>query len=374
MFQVFRTALVSIATLALIACGGSGGPGANPPPSKMDASQAADDLVSTSMHPAALTVQVTASNVDVQVRGLRKVGGAPATTEDRFPMGSLTKAMTATLAGVLVQDGVLDWNTKLLDVLPEFAASARAEYANVTLRDLLAHRAAIFPAETAEQIALLPDVSGTPTEQRLQLIDWALRRAPTFTPGSKAEYSNGGYLAAAAMIERAGALSYEQLLQARVFNPLGASVVFGSPGSTGGPLGHTSTDGKKWTAVPADDPRAQYPEFANPAGGALLRGADLGAFLSLHLRALRGENGLVITPATATTLHTVIGGDYALGWLDGKGIDNAPLSWHNGSDDLSYYSLMSVSSGKNVAAAAAVNGVSPGTEAALSAVVAKMQL
>ena len=326
------------------------------------------------MHPAALTVQVTDSRVDVQVRGVRSVGGAKVSTDDRFPVGSMTKAMTATLAGVLVQDGALTWDTKLLDVLPELAATSRPEYENVTLRDLLAHRSGIFPAATPDEIAELPELDGTAKEQRLQLVQWALMRAPTFPPGSGAEYSNGGYVAAAAMLERVSSLDYEYLLQARVFGPLAASVAFGAPGSTGGPLGHTSVDGKTWTVGPVDDPLAQLPAFANPAGGALLRGADLAAFLQLHLRALGGKRGLLLTPETATTLHAVVQGDYALGWLEGEGLDATPLSWHNGSDDYSYYALMSVSRANGVAAAAVVNGLYSGTEAALSRVVSQMQL
>ena len=366
MFKGFRFVLVGATAVVLAACRLGEG--------RISASQAADDLVGPSMHPGALTVQVTDSRVDVQVRGVRRVGGAKVTPDDRFPMGSLTKAMTATLAGVLVQDGVLTWDTRLLEVLPELAAASRPEYQNVTLRDLLAHRSGIFPAVTAEEIAELPELEGTAQEQRLQLVAWTLARAPAFTPGSSAEYSNGGYVAAAAMLERVSSLDYEYLLQARVFAPLAATVAFGAPGSTGGPLGHTSVDGKQWTVIAADDPLAQFPAFANPAGGALLRGADLAAFLQLHLRALGGKRGLLLTPETATTLHTVVQGDYALGWLDGKGLDATPLTWHNGSDDYSYYALMSVSRANGVAAAGAVNGLYAGTEAALSRVVSQMQV
>ncbi len=359
--------LLAGAMFALSACGaGSDDPGVVPKP--MTATQAAEDLVGPAAHPGALVVQVTDAGIDVQVRGVRRAGGASVAPDDRFAVGSLTKALTATLAGIAVQDGLLTWDTKLLDVLPEFAAEARAEYASVTLRDLLAHRSGLFPAVTEEQIAMLPELEGTARERRLQLVSWSLRRAPI--PG----YSNGGYVAAAAMLERVTSLDYEGLLQSRLFAPLGASVAFGAPGATGGPLGHASSDGRSWTAIAVDDPRAQYPEFANPAGGALLRGSDVGAFLALHLQALRGKQGLLVTPATARTLHTAVQGGYALGWMEGKGADNAALTWHNGSDDFSYYALMSVSTASGVAAAAFVNGLSPATEQALSGVIAQLLL
>ena len=91
MFKGFRFVLVGATAIVLAACRIGEG--------RISASQAADDLVGASMHPAALTVQVTDSRVDVQVRGVRSVGGAKVSTDDRFPVGSMTKAMTATLAG-----------------------------------------------------------------------------------------------------------------------------------------------------------------------------------------------------------------------------------------------------------------------------------
>ena len=97
-----------------------------------------------------------------------------------------------------------------------------------------------------------------------------------------------------------------------------------------------------------------------------MRGSDLGRFLQLHLRALRGTMGLLLSPESARELHRVVAADTALGWMAGKDLQSQPLSWHNGSDDFSYYALMAVSSGKGVAVAVLVNGLAPQTEAALS--------
>ena len=62
----------------------------------------------------------------------------------------------------------------------------------------------------------------------------------------------------------------------------------------------------------------------------------------------------------------------ALGWSAGKDLQGQPLSWHNGSDDVSYSALMAVSSVKGVATAALVNGLAPQTEAAISRAVVQM--
>ena len=355
--------------LMLTACGGSDGPEPLP---KMSADEAVNELVGAARHPAALAIRVTPAEVDVRLSVHRTVNGVAVGPDDRFPAGSLTKSMTATLAGVLVQDGWLSLDSKLLEVLPEVAMEARSDYSGVTLRDLLAHRSGMFAAATPEEISQLPELAGTPRQQRLQLIEWALERVPSIAPGKATEYSNGGYVAAAAMMERVTGLDYETLLQERVFAPLAASVEFGAPGSTGGPQGHGSRDGTAWTPFSADDPLIQFPAFANPAGGALLRGSDLAAFLQMHLRALNSEAGQLLDPQTARELHTAVQDGYALGWLDGKDLDGRPVTWHNGSDDLSYYALMSLSTEQGVASAAMVNGLGPDTETAVSRVVSLM--
>ena len=361
--------------LALAGCGGGSDPDPSPPAASWSAGQAAVELVQGNpAHPGALAVRVTPDAVDVQVRGLRRsqTGAAAVLADDRFAAGSLTKSMTATLAAVLVQQRRLAWDSRLLDVLPELAATARPAYANVTLRDLLAHRSGLFAGDSEADLAQLPALDGTPTQQRLQLASWALARKPTITPGAGTEYSNGGYVAAAAMLERVASRPYEQLLNQEVFAPLGAQVVFGAPGSTGGAWGHNSRDGRSWTAWDPQDDRVGVPVFANPAGGALVRGSDLGRFLQLHLRALRGTSGLLLNPESARELHRVVAADTALGWMAGKDLQGQPLSWHNGSDDLSYSALMAVSSGKGVAAAVLVNGLASQTDAALSRTLVQM--
>lgn len=324
-------------------------------------------------YPAALAVRVTTTSADVQVRGVRSVGGVPLSADAVFPMGSITKSMTATLAGFLVQQGRIAWTSRILDVLPELGGVARAEYATVTLADLLAHRGGIFPAVTPEQVALLPPVTGTATAQRLQLAAWALQRAPSVAPRTRTDYSNGGFIIAGAMLERVAGEPYEVLLQSKVFAPLGQVVAFGTTGSAAGePWGHMARPGGAWVAVDPADPAAQFPAFANPAGGAKLSGAALGRYLQLHLRALRGSRGELLTPETAAYLHTVVQDDLALGWQAGKDLEGRPLDWHNGSDDVSYYGLVAVGRAADVAAGVVVSGVAANTEADTSAVTVRM--
>lgn len=139
--------------------------------------------------PALGSVCASLTAVEAAVRGGRIAGGAPVFLDDRFPVGSLTKSMTATLAAVLVDEGVIAWDSRLLEVLPELQAGARPEYANVILRDLPTHRAGV---PTPTSIDSLPELSGDDATQRIQFARWALAR-PALQPSSWfGDYSNGG--------------------------------------------------------------------------------------------------------------------------------------------------------------------------------------
>lgn len=368
----WRWAWLPALLLALSGCGGGGA--AADASSRISATEAVQMLTtSPKAYPAALALSVTTSSTDVQVRGVQRAGGAALRGDEAFPMGSMSKSMTATLAGVLVQEGRIAWTSRLVDVLPELAAAVRSEYAGVTLMDLLAHRGGLFPADTPEQIARLPALAGTPVEQRMQLAAWMVQQPSSSVPRAKTQYSNGDYVAAGAMLERAAGQPFETALQAKVFAPLGATVGFGTPGAAPGePWGHAVGTAGAWLPVDPAQTDAQFPAAANPAGGVKLNAAALARFLQLHLRAYRGQTGEVLTPATARTLHTVVQGGFALGWEEGKDLDGGALQWHNGSDDASYYGLMAMSLVRDRASAVVVTGLGAKTEAEASEVTVRL--
>ena len=73
--------------------------------------------------------------------GVRKVGETtPVTILDKFHLGSCTKAMTATLAAILVEQGRMRWEHSLAQVFPERAAKMHSSFRGVTLDMLLTHR------------------------------------------------------------------------------------------------------------------------------------------------------------------------------------------------------------------------------------------
>src|SRR3954470_20031781 len=74
--------------------------------------------------------------------GVRKAGSPEAVIlGDRFHLGSETKAMTATLAATLIEEGRLKWTTTLGEVFEEAVLGFNPAWRQSTLERLLTHRA-----------------------------------------------------------------------------------------------------------------------------------------------------------------------------------------------------------------------------------------
>ncbi|KAI9737406.1 MAG: hypothetical protein M1834_009560 [Cirrosporium novae-zelandiae] len=57
-----------------------------------------------------------------------------------YVIGSLTKALTAAMVAILVDEGKLDWTTQLQDITPQFQRPEKDPTNNITIADLLSHR------------------------------------------------------------------------------------------------------------------------------------------------------------------------------------------------------------------------------------------
>ena len=82
--------------------------------------------------------------VETGAVGVRAAGSSVlVTTSDRWHLGSITKAMTATLAAVLVEQGVIEWSTTVEEIFPDLVGNIRSEYVDVRLDELLYHTAGL---------------------------------------------------------------------------------------------------------------------------------------------------------------------------------------------------------------------------------------
>lgn len=257
---------------------------------------------------------------DVEATGAAGVrqAGSPAkiTFDDKFHLGSDTKAMTATLCAMLVEDGKLRWDSTLGEVFPKLAPTMDAGFRGVTLDQLLTnHGGAPGGLETDGLWGKLWKHKGSPTSARRLLVEGVTQHAPEATPGTKFIYSNAGFAMAGHMAEEVTGSSWEDLMQKRLFGPLGmTSAGFGAPGTADAitqPRGHHENGGFVEPGPGADNPVA-----IGPAGIVHCTIGDWAKFVALHLRADQGDAKLLKTE-TFKKLHTPVadGSHYAFGWM-----------------------------------------------------------
>ena len=97
----------------------------------------------------------------VYVSGERRIGtGDPITPADRMHLGSLTKAITATVIGALAEQRRMTFETTIGQVFPELSAKVHPGYRNVSVRQLLGHAGGISTVPHQRVIAMAADSRG----------------------------------------------------------------------------------------------------------------------------------------------------------------------------------------------------------------------
>jgi CubicO group peptidase (beta-lactamase class C family) len=268
--------------------------------------------------------------IEAQAVGCRRFGGPENVTKnDQFHLGSDTKAITAALIGLLVDDGLLNWNSTLPALFPEHAETMRSEYRSVTVRELLSHSAG-FTADPA-----LSPTKTTLIEQRREVLAWALTNPPAGAKG-KYSYSNTGYIIAGAIADKVAGRPYEELLFERILQPLGITTAGFGPMGTAGlddqPLQHTPQYNPLEPGANADNP----PVY-NSAGRLHMSIGDWGRTIRWVLACEAGHPVLMRAETTQLLTRGVVPmpgeGSYAFGWavLDRPWANGRTLT-HSGSN------------------------------------------
>lgn len=290
--------------------------------------------------------------------GFRRLGSEEkVTTEDTWQLGSCTKSMTATVAGMLVDDGKLSWHSTIEEVFPELQETIRPAWRAVTLEQLLTHRSGAPDHPPFDLWAEALEQKGTPTEQRMAMVTGTISQAPQEPRGKKFIYSNEGYAIAGAMMERVTGKSWENLLRERLFEPLGmTSAGFGAPADHGRvdqPWGHLGEIGELRPVPPG--PLADNPPAIAPAAAVHASMADFARYACWHADWQRAQPRL-LSEDTFNRLHRCAPGqEYALGWLvDERDWAHGEVYWHTGSNSM-FYAVMWVTPERDAAFVAATN-------------------
>jgi len=255
-------------------------------------------------------------------------GGPGITSDSKFPIGSVSKIFTATLAMALVSDGDLELDEPVVDYLPELGATMKG--ADLTLRHLLSHTGGL---------ASDPDEART-TSRRLHISECWRKLDRLHRPGAAFSYSNLGYVLAGHLIEVVTGMTWWEAVEAVVCRPLGIAPHFvvapaGAP-RRGRPVvtGH-SVNPRLRRVRPVGQSLAMVDA---PAGAVAASAADLIELARLHTARER-PNRLVSEPLLRE-MRTPVAGAEPFGMADGWGLGLAmyrggSTTWlgHDGNGD-----------------------------------------
>lgn len=245
------------------------------------------------------------------------------TAEEYRGVFSVTKSVVSTLVGIAVDEGLLDLEQTLTELLPKYAGSMNTDVAGTTLEQLLTMTGGF------------PDTSSAPAvgEQTDPPPDWVAYdlQSADRPPGQGFAYSDPGVDLVAAILAEATGRSVLQYARDKLFTPLGVDT---EPAAE--PL-----------AVPSNIDAYEAAGFAWPVdpqgihiGSSFLklRPRDMANFGSLHLQQGRWDGQQVVSQAwvhEATTARVSARGaatSYGyLWWTEAEADDTeAFLAWGYG--------------------------------------------
>ncbi len=220
-------------------------------------------------------------------------------SKTNFSIASNTKAFVGTALGMLVDDGKLKWNDRVVDVLPWFQLSDPYVTKEMRIIDLLVHRSGlglgagdllIWPTNTYNQKDVV---------RRFKHIPLATSFRSTYA------YDNILYLIAGEVIEAVSGMPWDQFVQKRIYDKLGMN------NST---LTFADAVKKGNTATPHADIRgtvrpvaASDSDKTNPAATVNTNAEDIAKWMICQLDSGRVKGGTpLFTPATARNLWSVV--------------------------------------------------------------------
>lgn len=282
--------------------------------------------------------------------GMRALGGSdPVDADTIFPTGSTGKAFTVADLGILVDEGKIGWDDKVIDHLRDFQMYDAWVTREMSIRDLLVHRSGLGLG--AGDLLFVPrtNLSRAESVRRLRYI----KPATSFRSGFA--YDNILYMVAGQLIEAVTGETWEKFTRERILVPAGmlkstsdAAARFATENRA---EPHARTAGAFRGIGPQQrlDERDELGRNAAPAGGLAVSANDMARWLLIQLgggklptggRRLFSESAheemwkpVVLQPVAprpeALKATQPLFNTYALGW-DVRDYRGARIVWHGG--------------------------------------------
>lgn len=281
--------------------------------------------------------------------------GMAATDETLWLMFSQTKPVTTAVIWQLVERGVLAFDDRIADHVPEFARHGKGD---ITLYQALTHQGG-YPSSR-----VTPEAWADHDVLRQQVCDFTLE----WTPGSRMHYhGESAHWTAAVVIEAVTSRDYRTVIREQLLDPIGLhDLIVGVPEAAQGRCVdmHELLDGRQ---TPSDEWNSAACRAAGrPGGGGYTTAAALTAFYQMLLAGGTLNGTRVLAPRTiayttknhtgdrvdtsqGVPMHRGIGvylrGDTAIGWMTGTlapastyghGGAGSSISWADPESGLSF--------------------------------------
>lgn len=185
-------------------------------------SQQIDSLVQKSMEAfpdqAGIAIAVVKDGKIIHSKGYGVTSinnGKPVDKNTLFAIASNSKAFTATALALLVDEGKISWNDKVIDHIPEFKMYAPWVTENFTIIDLLSHRSGLGLG--AGDLLVFPDGGNSTINQVLNSFQY---QTPVSQFRTKYDYDNLLFIVAGEIIARISGMSWAEFIENRIMLPL----------------------------------------------------------------------------------------------------------------------------------------------------------
>lgn len=227
--------------------------------------------------------------------GVRKLGTSEAVGADAlWHLGSNTKAMTATVIALLVQEGLVSWNSTLEEVFGTTHPDVHENARNVTVKELSSHRSGIsgtfglepgLPAYIQLSMYKLDPVVG-----RSMAVSNIIGNSPLglqlWSTRGEYEYSNNNYVLLGGIIDILTKEQAEEVIKSRIWEPLGMSSAGWGLMPVSSPWPHLPNITNLLPYPYPDDWPTELrdlPSFLGPAGLSHMSMEDYNKWLRLHV-------------------------------------------------------------------------------------------
>ena len=241
----------------------------------------------------------------------------------------MSKVWTATLAMQLVDEGKLDLDAPVAEVLPELRLADGEVAKTVTMRHLLSHTSGI-DGDVFTDTGRGDDC----VEKYVGLMSESKQNHPL---GATWSYCNSGFTLAGRVIEKLIGLTWDAALREKIYAPLGLKHTVTLPEEA--LLFRTAAGHVDVSAEPVLAPVWQLPRSLGPAGLITSTPADVLAFARMHLTGgLAADGTRVLSAASAAAMTEfqaevpdkyILGDSWGIGWIR-FGWDGQRLVGHDG--------------------------------------------